>query len=431
MLRAGIETWLRGLIGFSDPNRLRFLRCVVTSEDVDLEMAAEMGIPVEVGGRDSVRRAAEECDVLLCSGPVQIAEWLAGVNRPLCVFVAHGDGHWTRNILDACAPVIDHVVAVSRRVQQMVCNGFPCTVILNGVDTRHVATSRPPAAVRKSLGFNAHDFVLGYVGRFSEEKNPQAVIRAVAQLPPHCKALLVGWGWLRYQLLDLANELIPGRFAMVTARRDTGDYYRAMDAFCLPSDFEGFGLVVLEAMFCGVPVIGRAVGCVPEFIQDRINGIIVDGRPECIAEAVRPAAGPPELGRGAWARKGGAVRSGSGMPARCAANTNRCSLDSVRKGMPIRGSCRCVPSSPRKTLPPHTNVMASACTTEFNPSEGESKRWLHAGLPAVAVCVVTSGRSDPASSRHTLRLLYRLSSSSSSSSLPGEKRRRGRRTRTA
>ncbi|MDR3639219.1 MAG: glycosyltransferase family 4 protein [Isosphaeraceae bacterium] len=285
MVPAGIDKWLTGLIRHADPRRLKFVRCVVTSEHVDWKQLVRVGVPVEIGGRDSVRRASEDCDVLLISDPGPNPNWVDDVRAKLCVIVAHGDGPWTRDRLECMAPVVHHVVAVSPRVQQAVCNGFPCTVIPNGVDPLHLTRSRPRDVVRASLGFRPGDFVLGFVGRFSPEKNPFAVIEAVARLPLHFKALMVGFGSLRDEVIDRANELIPSRFTVVRGEDHVGDLYAAMDAFCLASHSEGYGLVIMEAMMCGKPVIVGRVGFVPEAIADRVNGVVVPGDAGSISEA--------------------------------------------------------------------------------------------------------------------------------------------------
>src|SRR5262249_19516626 len=128
-------------------------------------------------------------------------------------------------------------------------------------------------------------FVLGFVGRFSAEKRPQVILEAVAGLPPNFKALLVGWGSLRPALMEQANRLIPGRYAFATASRYLGDYYQAMDAFCLLGTEEGFSLAMLEAMMSGRPVIATPVGAVPEVIVDRVNGLVVSGAPETLRAA--------------------------------------------------------------------------------------------------------------------------------------------------
>ncbi len=299
MMRGGIEMWLKGLIRHTRPERLRFVRCVATSSDYcDPRMAADLGIAVEIGRRDSVRRLAADCDVLLCSGPADAAEWLADFRPKLTVFVAHGDAPPYRALLQRCGTIIDHVVAVSGGVRDTVCGEFPCTVIPNGIDVAHIAPTRSRAEVRRDLGFVPEDFVLGYVGRFSWEKRPKTVIEAVAKLPPRFKALLVGWGPERQQLLELANQRIPGRYAMVQGDRHIGDYYQALDTLCLPSEWEGFGLVVLESMFAERPVIARSVGCVPTALVDRVNGIVVSGDPGSFASAAALLEAHPEWARG-------------------------------------------------------------------------------------------------------------------------------------
>jgi glycosyltransferase involved in cell wall biosynthesis len=140
--------------------------------------------------------------------------------------------------------------------------------------------------VRRQFGFGPEDFVLGYLGRLSPEKRPQAIIEAVAGLPTQFKALLVGWGPLLSELMELANRLIPGRYAFVTASDYLGDYYQAMDAYCLLGSEEGFSLAMIEAMMCERPLIVTPVGAVPEVIVDRVNGLVVAPT----ADAVRTAA---------------------------------------------------------------------------------------------------------------------------------------------
>jgi glycosyltransferase involved in cell wall biosynthesis len=178
-----------------------------------------------------------------------------------------------------------------------VCQGFASTVILNGVDTTRLGRTRSRREARRSLGFAEGDFVLGYVGRFSPEKRPELVIEAAARLPAHFKVLLVGWGPMRGPLMDMANAMIPGRCTFARADHHLGDFYHAMDAFCLLSDHEGFALVVLEAMMCERPVIVTPVGCVPEVIVDRVNGIIVDRNVASVCQAAQLLDRHP-----AWAR---------------------------------------------------------------------------------------------------------------------------------
>ena len=290
MVRAGIEMWLKALLKFANPDRLRFQRCIVTSTFNDPQVIREMPVPVEIGGAASVRRAAQDCDVMLVSGPGELPGWLGDVRPPLCVFVAHGDGIWTRRILQQCAPVIDHVVAVSRRVQSEVCQGLPSTVIYNGIDPAHLSRSDGRDNIRARFGFAPEDFVLGSVMRLSTEKRPELLVEAIARLPRRFKLLLVGWGALQHKLHDLANRIAPARCVITPAGGHLGDYYGAFDAFCLPSETEGFGLATLEAMYCGVPVVTTESGFAPELLLDRVHYMLCSGNADSIADSIKTLA---------------------------------------------------------------------------------------------------------------------------------------------
>jgi glycosyltransferase involved in cell wall biosynthesis len=296
LVRAGIESWLKALVRYCDPRRLRFERFVVTSPLVDPSMIREMPVPIEVGQEASVRRAAGDCDVLLASGPPELAEWIGRARPPLCIFVAHGDGPWSRHILERCSPIIDHVVAVSQAARIQVCGQLPTTVIYNGLDTAHLTRSESRQEVRARFGFAETDFVLGSVMRLSGEKRPERLIEAIARLPPRFKLLIAGWGPLRQKLFELANEIAPFRCAIVPVEKDLGDVYSAFDAFCLPSESEGFGLATLEALFCKVPVITAQAGFAPELLTDRVHFLQCDGTAAGIAQAVEQLAMRP-----AWA----------------------------------------------------------------------------------------------------------------------------------
>lgn len=285
MLRGGSEQWLIALTRYTNPQRLQFTRCIVGLPHlVDPQVVADLRIPVEYGQHESVQRAARECDVMVFWG-LPIQEWLGDVRPKLCVYVAHGEADWTRQTLEQSVGIVDHVVAVSQRVSTNVCNGTPNTVIANGVDTAHLTKTRDRDEMRQSLGFAPGDFVLGFIGRFSNEKRPEVLIDAVERLPRNFKALFVGWGDMQPALSSEANRRIPGRYAFASAGAHLGNYYQAIDTLCLVSDHEGFGMVVLEAMMCERPVIARSVGAVPDIIEDRVNGLVVSGDGSSVAQA--------------------------------------------------------------------------------------------------------------------------------------------------
>jgi glycosyltransferase involved in cell wall biosynthesis len=75
----------------------------------------------------------------------------------------------------------------------------------------------------------AHDFVVGIVGRFCEEKNPQLIVEAVAQLPRRYKALYIGHGYMRSELVEQCLAMLLGRFVLLEGDGDLGDLYATMD----------------------------------------------------------------------------------------------------------------------------------------------------------------------------------------------------------
>jgi glycosyltransferase involved in cell wall biosynthesis len=287
--RGGAEQQLIDLARFLDPTRAVLAKCLVTeSSMIDPKVAADVACPVMYATDEDVRRAIKEHDIILF--------WGLELNRfaderqdgqGVCIYIAHGDSHWTRELMLGSTACLDHAVAVSQRVCETTCHGFPTKVILNGVDTARLATTRSRAEVREHYGFGPDDFVVGYLGRFSPEKRPELLIQAVGKLPSHFKLLMVGWGPMKPQLLEQANDTIPNRYAFATGSSYLGDFYNAMDAFGLVSVQEGFALVFLEAMFSGLPVIATPVGAVPEVIQNNVSGIIVSGDVDDIAAALK------------------------------------------------------------------------------------------------------------------------------------------------
>ncbi|MCC9602336.1 glycosyltransferase family 4 protein [Stieleria sp. JC731] len=279
LIPAGIEYWLASLARYSNPARLQFLRSVVVTNWVDPRQISRMGMPVEIGGRESVMRAAKDCDIMLISDPGprshEVCQWLKESPPPISIFIAHGDADYTRDRLSKVGEAVDHIIAVTEHVREEVCEGWPVSVVLNGVDPHRLVRTQPRSVSREALGFSDDDFVVGFVGRFSEEKNPDLVLSALARLPRQCKALLIGYGPMRDSLLEQAMKRLPGRFVITEGNGDLGDYYASMDTFVMPSRFEGYGLVAMEAMMAGVPVIGTPYGMVADLITDGVNGAVV------------------------------------------------------------------------------------------------------------------------------------------------------------
>lgn len=112
---------------------------------------------------------------------------------------------------------------------------------------------------RALLGFGDEQYVVGHVGRFSPPKNQGALIRAFSRIVgerTEARLVLVGEGKQRKEQERLASALCPeGSVLFLGQREDIEDLYCAFDVFCLPSEFEGLGMVAVEAEASGLPCI--------------------------------------------------------------------------------------------------------------------------------------------------------------------------------
>ena len=162
-------------------------------------------------------------------------------------------------------------------------------------------------SARERIGAGMDQQLILYVGRFAPEKGLDRLLQAVACLRhlPELRLLVVGGdgeqdsAYLRMQALsrDLG---IADRVAF-KGRVDQSElpwFYSAVDLLALPSSYESFGMVALEALACGTPVAATRVGAMENLLGDRRNGRLAqDLRPSSLAAAMEDllkdrAAGP-------------------------------------------------------------------------------------------------------------------------------------------
>jgi D-inositol-3-phosphate glycosyltransferase len=178
-----------------------------------------------------------------------------------------------------------------------------------GVDLENFRP-RDRKEARKRLGEEAAGRLLLFVGRFDEMKGLDRLLASLPRLSgdPAVRLLVVGGDGERSPETRRWGKLAAGlgvgdrtRFVGRMAPESLPWYYSAADAVVMPSRYESFGLVALEALACGTPVAATSVGVMAALIDGRQNGRLApNGSPSAIADTVRrvleavpPMGGPP------------------------------------------------------------------------------------------------------------------------------------------
>jgi phosphatidylinositol alpha-1,6-mannosyltransferase len=161
-------------------------------------------------------------------------------------------------------------------------------VVYPGVDVDRFQPQKAGCeALRKELAPHGETICLT-VGRLQRRKGHDLVIEALAGIPPEARSLryvIVGDGEERPRLAALVETLGLTETVTFRGRIDADElprYYAASDIFVHPNrldgtDFEGFGIVFLEAAAAGLPAIGGRSGGVPEAVLDGSTGLLVTG----------------------------------------------------------------------------------------------------------------------------------------------------------
>jgi alpha-1,6-mannosyltransferase len=177
----------------------------------------------------------------------------------------------------------DQVVAPSRHIAERLYDaGVPDVQVQHlGVDTDIFHPDRADrAGLLKQLGLPASTRLLVFAGRPAREKNIDVLLDAAARLGPPYHLVLIGAG---------ALSKPQSNATFIDYRRDPKEVARLIascDAFVHANDREPFGLIVLEAMACGLPIVGCASGGVLELVDAEVGQLAA--RPEVgpFAEAV-------------------------------------------------------------------------------------------------------------------------------------------------
>lgn len=195
------------------------------------------------------------------------------------------------------------VTAPSRSVfDEMVALGFKnvkSEVISNPIDTKTFHPLADKAVLRKKFGFNER--VMFSAGRLSDDKNPDVLIRSLPLIKkkiPDAMLAFAGRGASEGPLRALAKKLGVGdsvKFLGFVPTRSLVEAYNASAAFAIASTSDTQSLVMMQAMACGLPIVGVRARALPEYINAH-NGFVVEpGDPAAIAEKAVKLLGDKKL----------------------------------------------------------------------------------------------------------------------------------------
>ena len=183
-------------------------------------------------------------------------------------------------------------------------------IIYHGVDSKHFhpwqddpQATQTRQEVRTLLGLQDNDFALLHVGALHARKGLFKSLKVLSFLKKHdfknIKLVAVGGGDQK-KLIEASRELdVEDRLILAPHSKEIRNYYWAADCFFFPTFYEPFGMVILEAMACGLPTVTSEAAGASELIKEGENGLLFDpwGTPQEIANSLLPLLRDPNLGK--------------------------------------------------------------------------------------------------------------------------------------
>ncbi|ODS33237.1 MAG: glycosyltransferase [Candidatus Scalindua rubra] len=187
----------------------------------------------------------------------------------------------------------DMVITVSdsyrNRLIEMGIQPEKVVTIHNAIDPEEHITLNED--IRGQLDLSKDKFVIGVIGRLSPEKGQRIFLDAFKEIKtsiPGVKALIIGDGPDIKSLKNYSQSLgFDGTVKFLGHCADILPFYRAIDLLVIPSFSEGLPNVLLEAMYCGKPVVATSVGGIPEVVVNNHSGVLVrQGDSKALASGV-------------------------------------------------------------------------------------------------------------------------------------------------
>ena len=210
-------------------------------------------------------------------------------------------GFFYKNIGRAMLPSWgEKVIAISDAVKENLVNYFGLdksrvTLIYNGIDVKKFFKDFPEEEknrLRDKFGIKKGYSVIGMIARFTPDKGHDVLLYALYEILKKkldVQLLLVGDGDKKQDIIALSQRLdLSDNVVFVKPQINTVNVLAVMDVFMFtPKRREGLGLVLLEALASGKPIVATDVGGVSSVVENDVNGFLVKpSRPELLVEPV-------------------------------------------------------------------------------------------------------------------------------------------------
>lgn len=180
------------------------------------------------------------------------------------------------------------LIAISKLVYQYLVNrdsGYKnkTETIYNGLNTdkqKYILSEMERDLFRNELKLKKTDFIILISGRIEKQKGHLFFLKSAKNFilnNPDIKILILGEGSLRTELENFINEnSMHDQIRFLGFKEDTEKFIEISDLICVPSLWEGFGLVIIEAMIKGKLVLASNTGGIPEIIENNVNGLLFE-----------------------------------------------------------------------------------------------------------------------------------------------------------
>lgn len=304
----GVDRYLRMLLKYLDKDR--FENIVVVSQDYKkrdyvglVSNFEQVKMSRAIGGNDlkAIREVRKQIkhyqpDIVYAhSSKAGAIARVADIGlKNHCIYNPHG---WAFNmrcsrkkrkiytaIEKMAAPFCEKIICISDAEKQSalkkkICCEDKLQVIYNGVDIEAYENSSHGEVQRMYLGIPEEAFVVGMIGRISQQKAPDIFVKAakiIKQAIPKAHFIIVGSGELEPEVREYAQKNCFADTLHITGWvENPTSYVELFDVACLLSRWEGFGLALPEYMMAGKPIVASRVDAIPNIIRNGENGLLV------------------------------------------------------------------------------------------------------------------------------------------------------------